>query len=48
MSVMKIEMLGSEALRRRAEEIAGVDDELRRLVRDMFETMYDAEGVGLA
>ena len=48
MSVMKIEMLGSEALRRRAEEIGGVDDELRRVVRDMFETMYDAEGVGLA
>jgi peptide deformylase len=48
MSVMRIEMLGSEALRRRAEEIGELDDELRRLVRDMFETMYDAEGVGLA
>ena len=48
MSVMKIEMLGSEALRRRAEDVGAVDDEVRRVVRDMFETMYDAEGVGLA
>lgn len=48
MSVLKIEMLGSEVLRKRAEEVAEVDDELRRLIRDMFETMYDAEGIGLA
>lgn len=48
MSVLKIEMLGADVLRRRAEEVAEVDDALRRLVRDMFDTMYDAEGVGLA
>lgn len=48
MSVRKIEMLGSEVLRRRAAEVESVDDELRALVRDMFETMYDAEGIGLA
>jgi peptide deformylase len=48
MSVLKIEMLGAEVLRRRAEEITEVDDDLRKLIRDMFETMYDAEGIGLA
>lgn len=48
MPLLKIELLGSEVLRRRAEEIAEVDDELRRLIDDMFETMYKAEGVGLA
>lgn len=48
MSVLKIEMLGSEVLRRRAEEIPEIDDDLRKLIRDMFETMYDAEGIGLA
>ena len=48
MSVMKIEMLGADVLRRRAAEVAEVDDELRSLIRNMFETMYDAEGVGLA
>jgi peptide deformylase len=48
MSVLKIEMLGAEVLRRRAEEIDEIDDALRGLVRDMFETMYQAEGIGLA
>ena len=28
--------------------MAAVDDRIRRLVDDMLETMYDAEGVGLA
>ena len=28
--------------------VEGVDDDLRRLIDDMFETMYDAPGIGLA
>ncbi len=28
--------------------VDGVDDELRALIADMFETMYDAPGIGLA
>jgi peptide deformylase len=35
-------------LRTRAEPVEVVDDEVRRLVDDMFETMYDAPGIGLA
>lgn len=31
-----------------AKPVAGVDDRIRRLVDDMLETMYAAEGVGLA
>jgi peptide deformylase len=31
-----------------ATPVAQVDDRIRRLVDDMLETMYDAEGVGLA
>src|SRR5262249_21381281 len=31
-----------------AKPIAAVDDRLRRLADDMLETMYDADGVGLA
>jgi peptide deformylase len=31
-----------------AKPVAQVDDRIRRLVDDMLETMYDAEGVGLA
>lgn len=48
MALRPIELWGSEVLRRRADEIEQVDDELRTLIDDMFETMYKAEGVGLA
>jgi len=35
-------------LRREAQEVEVFDEELRVLVRDLFETMYHAEGIGLA
>ena len=35
-------------LRTRAEPVAAVDDSIRRLVDDLFETMYEAKGIGLA
>jgi peptide deformylase len=35
-------------LKQKARPVAKVDDSIRTLVKDMFETMYAAEGVGLA
>ena len=35
-------------LRRKAVHVDAVDDELRALIDDMFETMYAAPGIGLA
>jgi peptide deformylase len=35
-------------LRTVAKPVGQVDDEMRRLIDDMFETMYDAPGIGLA
>ncbi|MEJ2298596.1 MAG: peptide deformylase [Woeseiaceae bacterium] len=35
-------------LRTRAAPVDSVDDELRTLIDDMFETMYEAPGIGLA
>jgi peptide deformylase len=35
-------------LLRKAAPVTRVDDRIRELVRDMFETMYSASGVGLA
>ncbi|ATB31513.1 peptide deformylase [Melittangium boletus] len=35
-------------LKQKARPVARVDDSLRTLVKDMFETMYAEEGVGLA
>lgn len=37
-----------ERLRTKAAPVEAVDDEVRRLVDDMLETMYDASGIGLA
>ena len=37
-----------ERLRKVAQPVAEVDDTLRRLIDDMFDTMYDAPGIGLA
>jgi peptide deformylase len=35
-------------LRTKAKPVAVVDDAIRQLIKDMFETMYDAPGIGLA
>ena len=48
MSLLSLHLLGSPVLRQRSAEVAAVDDEVRRLVGDMFETMDAARGVGLA
>jgi peptide deformylase len=48
MSVLSLHLLGSPALRQRSVEVGTVDDEVRLLVDDMFETMDAARGVGLA
>jgi peptide deformylase len=48
MSLLPLHLLGSPVLRQRTSEVAGVDDEVRRLVDDLFETMEASHGVGLA
>ncbi|HKJ00903.1 MAG TPA: peptide deformylase, partial [Longimicrobiales bacterium] len=48
MSLREIVILGDPVLRTEAEDVTSFDDDLRTLVRDMFETMYHAEGIGLA
>jgi len=48
MALHEIRLLGDPVLRKPAEPVAVVDDEVRRLIDDMIETMYDADGVGLA
>jgi peptide deformylase len=48
MGRLQLELLGAPVLRVPAAEVAAVDDELRALIRDMFDTMYAEEGVGLA
>ncbi|HEY8166453.1 MAG TPA: peptide deformylase [Gemmatimonadaceae bacterium] len=48
MSVLDIRVLGDPILRRETERVEKITDDIRQLVRDMFDTMYAAEGIGLA
>ncbi len=49
MAVRPILVIPDPRLRQTAAEVEAVDDEIRSLVDDMFETMYDApNGIGLA
>jgi len=47
-TVHAIRIAGDPVLHNPTREITEFDDQLRTLVDDMFETMYAAEGVGLA
>lgn len=48
MALLPILEFPDPRLRTVAEEVKEVDDSVRQLIDDMFETMYDAPGVGLA
>jgi peptide deformylase len=48
MAVLRIRKLGDPVLREEARPVERFDGAFRRLVDDMFETMYAAPGVGLA
>jgi peptide deformylase len=48
MAVLKIRTFGDPVLRQRAREVDRTTDLHRKLVADMFDTMRDAPGVGLA
>jgi peptide deformylase len=48
MSLLPLHLLGSPVLRQHSADVKTVDEDVRRLVGDMFETMDAAKGVGLA
>lgn len=52
MAIRKIRVLedelGKEALRSNAKEVKEITPRIRELIGDMFDTMYEANGVGLA
>ncbi|HSG03134.1 MAG TPA: peptide deformylase [Marinobacterium sp.] len=48
MALLNILEFPDPRLRTIAEPVDQVDDEIRKLVDDMFETMYEAPGIGLA
>jgi peptide deformylase len=48
MALLEILLEGDERLRQKATRIRHVDESIRRLAEDMFETMIEAPGIGLA
>lgn len=48
MAILRILEFPDPRLRKKADPVADVNDELRVLINDMFETMYAAPGIGLA
>jgi len=48
MAIRKIRIWPDPALSEVAAPVQSVDDDIRTLITDMFETMYEANGVGLA
>ncbi len=45
---MNIEKIGATVLRKQAEELPEITDEIKALISDMTDTMHGREGVGLA
>lgn len=48
MALREIRTLGDETLRAKCKEVKEITPRLTELIEDMFETMYEADGVGLA
>ncbi|HET8611234.1 MAG TPA: peptide deformylase [Sphingomonas sp.] len=48
MAILPIIEVPDPRLRQISAPVEAVDDDIRRLIDDMFETMYDAPGIGLA
>jgi peptide deformylase len=47
-SLLALRVLGDPILREETKAVTVVTDEIRRLIDDMFQTMYAAKGIGLA
>ena len=48
MALRQIRFEGDEILRKKSKVVTKITDNIKVLVEDMLETMYDAQGVGLA
>jgi peptide deformylase len=48
LAILPIRRAGDPVLREKARRVRSVDSSIQKLIDDMWETMYDAPGVGLA
>lgn len=48
MALRTVRIMGDDVLRKKCREVKEVNDRIKTLIDDMFETMYETNGVGLA
>ena len=48
MAIRNIRIIGDEVLRKQCKEVTEMTSRIKGLIHDMFDTMYEANGVGLA
>ncbi len=48
MAILPIYLYGNEVLKKKAKHVSEVSDNDIRLIQDMFDTMHEASGIGLA
>ena len=48
MAIRKIREMGDPVLTKRCKEVTEITPRIQELIDDMFETLYEANGVGLA
>ena len=48
MAIRQIRVLGDDVLRKKCKEVKEMTPRMHTLVEDMYDTMYEAMGVGLA
>lgn len=48
MALRNIRTYGDEVLRKKSRKVEEINDRIHTLIKDMFDTMYSADGVGLA
>lgn len=48
MAIRNIREIGDDVLRKKCKEVKEITPKIKELIQDMFDTMYQADGVGLA
>ena len=48
MAIRNIRVIGDDILRKKCKEVKEITEKNKELIQDMLDTMYDADGVGLA
>ena len=48
MAIRNIRTIGDEVLNKRCKEVKEINERIEELIEDMLDTMYEADGVGLA